>query len=114
MTTHTTTMQWAPMGHADYDLLKGMEVHTRDGDKVGTVESIFHPNMDFEQAKGRHYFLLSPGKMKDWFGGLDETYIPETAIMGVNQEGIFLNLTEDDIKNHTWETPGDITAYRRV
>ena len=99
---------------SDYDVLKGMDVFTRDGDKIGTFKSIYHPNLDFEQSLGRHYFLLDPGMMKDWFGGLDKTYIPETAIQGMSDNGVFLNLTEDQIKNRTWEAPVDLKSYRVV
>jgi hypothetical protein len=115
MTRQTATLtRFAPTGHADYDVLKGMDVFTRDGDKIGTFKSIYHPNLDFEQSLGRHYFLLDPGMMKDWFGGLDKTYIPETAIQGMSDNGVFLNLTEDQIKNRTWEAPVDLKSYRVV
>lgn len=113
MTRHTATLtRWNPASHEDYDVLKGMDVFTSDGEKVGTFTSIYHPNMDIEMARGRHYFLLEPGKMKDWFGGLDKTFIPEPAISGYTSEGVFLNFTEDEIKNRTWEAPVDLKSYR--
>jgi hypothetical protein len=115
MTNRTTTLtRFAPASHSDYDVLKDMDVFTSDGEKVGKITSIYHPNMDIEQARGRHYFLLDPGKMKDWFGGLDKTYLPETAIQGMSENGIFLNLTENEIKNRTWEAPVDLGSYRMV
>jgi|SRR5680860_1382958 len=115
MTRHTATMtKFVPTSHADYDVLKGMDVFTRDGEKVGSFATVLHPNMDFEMARGRHYFLLDPGMMKDWFGGLDETYIPEPAVAGLTDEGVFLNFSEHEIKNRTWEAPVDLKSYRRV
>jgi hypothetical protein len=116
MTRHTTATltHWAPTTHEDVDSLNGLDVFTRDGENVGTFKAVFHPHADFEQSRGRHYFLLEPGLMKDWFGGLDETYIPESAIAGFTAEGVFLNLTEDEIKNQTWSEPADLGTYRRV
>ena len=95
-------------------MLVGMDVFTRDGDKVGKVKSVFHPREDFESSLGRHYFLLEPGKMKDWFGGLDESYLPESAISGTTTEGIILNMSEDQIKSSQWEKPAVVGSYRRV
>lgn len=105
--------KFAPVSHADYDVWKGSEVLTRDGEKVGKIASILHPDTDFESARGRHYFLLDPGLMRDWFGGLDETYLPETAIAGYTEEGVVLNLTKDQLKNESWVAPAGLEMYRR-
>jgi hypothetical protein len=112
----STTMltKWAPAGHMDYDVLKDRDVFTRDGEKVGTFKTVYHPNMSFEMSRGKHYFLLDPGLLKDWFGGLDQTYIPESAISGFNDQGVFLNYSEDEIKNLSWEAPADLGSYRVV
>ena len=114
MATTLNLTPFTPAGHQDYDALIGRDVFTRDGEKVGTLKTVFHPNLDFEQSRGRHYFLLEPGLMKDWFGGLDETYIPENAISGTTGEGVYLNLSEDEIKQQRWEKPATIGSYRRV
>ena len=111
---NVTLTNWAPSTHEDVDLVTGHDVFTRDGEKVGTFKAVYHPNTSFDMARGRHYFLLDPGLMKDWFGGLDETYIPETAIAGFTDDGVYLNLTEDQIKNQTWMAPADLGTYRRV
>jgi hypothetical protein len=108
-----TMTTWNPMTHQDYDDLKGREVFSLDGAKVGTIKSIFHPNMDMPEAKGKHYFLLDPGLLKHWFGGLDNTYLPESSISGVTSDGVFLTFTEDEIKNHTWEDPGTLGQFRQ-
>lgn len=115
MTRHTAMItKWAPTSHEDYDVLKGLDVFTRDGEQIGTFKSVYHPNADFETSRGRHYFLLEPGKMKDWFGGLDQTYIPEPAVSGFSDEGVFLTVTEDEIRNRTWDAPVDLKSYRMV
>lgn len=109
-----TLTSWAPTSHQDVDALIGRDVFTRDGEMVGTCKAVFHPNADFSMAHGRHYLLLDPGLLKDWFGGLDETYIPESAIAGYMDDGVYLNLMEDEIKVQTWEAPADLGTYRRV
>jgi hypothetical protein len=115
MTRYADTMTtWAPTSHEDVDRLDGRDVFAADGEKVGTVKAVYHPNTDFALARGKHYFLLDPGLLKSWFGGLDETYIPESAIAGYTGEGVYLNLTENQIKQHTWEAPADLASYRRA
>jgi hypothetical protein len=109
-----TLTQWAPMTHEDVDTLNGLDVFSAEGKKLGTIKAVYHPNLDFASARGRHYFLLDPGLLKDWFGGLDETYIPESAIAGYMEDGVYLNLTEEQIKNESWLAPADLTGYRRV
>jgi hypothetical protein len=109
-----TLTTWAPSTHEDVDALNGRDVFSREGTKLGTFKAVFHPNMDFSVARGRHYLLLEPSLMKDWFGGLDETYVPESAIAGYTADGVYLNLTEDEIKNRSWEAPADLSTYRRM
>ncbi|MGE3798692.1 MAG: PRC-barrel domain-containing protein [Thermomicrobiales bacterium] len=112
MTSHQTLTKFTPMSHQDYDILTGLEVFSRDGKKIGKVKSVFHPQEDFQASVGRHYFLLEPGKLKDWFGGLDETYLPESAIAGISAEGLVLNLSEEQIKAQNWEKPAVVDSYR--
>ena len=40
-----------------------------NGEKVGTVKRVYHPEGDINATRGRHFFLLDPGMMKEWFGG---------------------------------------------
>src|SRR5688500_2641828 len=68
MATMTT---WNPTTHNDYDVLKGRDVFSADGEKVGEIAEILHPSMDMPAARGKHFFLLDPGLMKDWFGGFN-------------------------------------------
>jgi hypothetical protein len=104
------------MTHSDYDVLKGKDVFSADGEKVGSISQILHPNMDMPAARGRHFFLLDPGLMKDWFGGFNQVYLPESALDVVGSDRISLNLTADQIKQRgkQWTTePSDLASYRR-
>jgi hypothetical protein len=113
----SVTTTWTPMTHTDYDLLQGREVFSANGERVGSIAGIFHPNMDMPAARGRHYFLLDPGLIKDWFGGFDQVYLPESAIEMVSPDRVVLNLNSEQIKQRgtQWTTePTGLTSYRRV
>jgi hypothetical protein len=105
------------MTHADYDQLKGKTVVSANGEDVGSIGQILHPNQDMPAARGQHYFLLNPGLMKDWFGGFDTVYLPESAIDQVSAKQVTLNLTSQQIKQRgkrwTTETSG-FASYRRA
>ena len=110
--SNQTITRFVPADHQDYDALIGLTVFSREGEKLGKVKKMFHPKEDFQASVGRHYFLLEPGKLKDWFGGLDETYLPESAIAGTTVDGLMLNLSEDQIKAQRWEKPAVVGSYR--
>jgi hypothetical protein len=108
---------WNPMTHTDYDVLKGLDVFSANGEKIGSITQILHPNMDMPAARGRHFFLLDPGLMKDWFGGFNQVYLPESTIEMVGTDRITLNLTADQIKQRGKEwtaEPTGLKGYRRV
>jgi uncharacterized protein (TIGR02271 family) len=107
------TTRWTPTAATDYDLLAGKDVYSADGEKVGTIKGVYHPAGDFAAGLGRHYFLLDPGLMRDWFGGFDKVYLPESAIGMVTADRVDLNLTKDQVKGQNWTTePAGIDAYR--
>ena len=113
----SVTTTWNPMTHSDYDLLKGKEVFSADGEKVGSISEILHPNMDMPAARGRHFFLLDPGLMKSWFGGFDQVYLPELTLDEVRSDRILLNLTAEQVKQRgtEWTTqPNGVANYRRA
>ena len=113
----SVTTTWNPMTHADYDALKGKDVFSADGEKVGSISEILHPNMDMPAARGRHFFLLDPGLMKDWFGGFNQVYLPESTIDEVGSDRITLSLTAEQIKQrgNEWTTqPTGLANYRRA
>jgi hypothetical protein len=105
------------MTHTDYETLKGREVFSANGERVGSITEIFHPSADMPAARGRHFFLLDPGLLKDWFGGFDQVYLPESTIESVSADRVVLNLTSEQVKQRgqQWTAePTGITSYRRV
>jgi uncharacterized protein (TIGR02271 family) len=107
------TARWAPAAATDYSLLTGKDVYSAEGDKVGTIKGDYQPSGDFAAGVGRHYFLLDPGLLRDWFGGYDEVYLPESAIAAVTDDRVDLSLTKDRIKGQDWTTrPADLDSYR--
>ena len=113
----SVTTTWNPMTHSDYDALKGKDVFSADGEKVGSISEILHPNLDMPAARGSHFFLLDPGLMKSWFGGFDQVYLPESTLDEVRSDRILLNLTAEQVKQHGTEwtiQPNDVANYRRA
>ena len=109
----TTMTMWNPTTHADYDLLLNKDVYSADGEKVGKIKKVFHPDGDFASTHGRHYFLLDPGMLKEWFGGFEEVYLPESAIEGAGDDRVTVSFTKDQIKNQGWTTkPTEFERYR--
>ncbi len=109
----TTMTTWNPTTHADYDALKGWDAFSRDDEKIGTIEAIFHPQLDMPAARDRHVFLVKPGMLKSLFGG-DEVYVPETAIFQVTPEKVVLSVPKDQLQSQAWTTkPTSIEAFRR-
>ena len=78
--------------------MTGKDVYSADGEKVGKITQVFHPEGTFAATRGRHYFLLDPGLLREWFGGLDEVYLPESAIEQVTQDRVTVSVTKDQIK----------------
>ncbi|MEA2513586.1 MAG: hypothetical protein QOF01_2866 [Thermomicrobiales bacterium] len=101
---------WIPATHDDYDRLVGKEVFTRGGEKLGKIKEVYHPDRDLPLVGGDHAFLIDTGKYKDWFGDLDEVYIPETAISGVGDDGVVLFFSEDEVKDRDWSDDASLAA----
>ena len=110
----TNTIAWHPLSHEDYGVIPGKAVFSRDGEKVGSIKEVWHPESEFPASRGRHYFLLYPGLLKEWFGGYDEVYLPESAIVDVTTDRVVVDRTKDEIKRADWtETPAGWDRYRR-
>ncbi len=115
--TTTTTTTWTPTSHADYDALTGRAVVSADGEQLGTIGTVFHPDLEMPAARGKHYFQIEPGLFKDWFGGMDTVYLPEAAIDAVSSERITLNLPAEQVKQRAKEwgaEPAGLSGYRRA
>jgi hypothetical protein len=85
-----TLTRWAPTANEDFGALNGQDVFSANGEQLGTIKAVYH------------------------FGELDETCIPEAAIADFREDGVYLNLTEEQIKNQSWPAPADLASYRRV
>jgi hypothetical protein len=108
--TASSTPAWAPQTDEDYDALKGCDVFSSDGEQVGTVAAIFHPQATTPATGGRHYFAVKPGMLKSLFGA-DEVYIPETAIRTVTNGKVTLGVAKAALQGQNWTTkPAGWTA----
>jgi sporulation protein YlmC with PRC-barrel domain len=113
----STTMYatWTPTTHTDYDQLKGKDVYSRDGEKLGSIGAVFHPDLEMPEARGKHYFLLDPGVLREWFGGQQEVYLPESAITEFGDDRVVVGFTKDQVKGQGWTTtPAGFDRIRRV
>lgn len=113
---HTPT-SWNPTTHTDYDLLKGREVVSSDGETMGSIAQILHPHLLMPDARGHHFFLLDPGPRKEWYGGLDKAYLPETALSLVGPKRVVINLTAEQVKQRSEDYPREpveMNSFRRV
>ena len=113
MATNTTIAAWYPLSHEDYGVMPGKDVYSADGEKVGKIKEVWHPEAEYPASRGQHFFLLDPGVLRDWFGGFDKVYLPESAIGSVTADRVTLNMAKDQIKQAGWtETPAGWDRYR--
>jgi len=99
MTTRVTTATaWTPRSHADYDALPGKPVAAADGEPLGTIRSVLHPNHDTPGAHGPHAIALTG------FGAAD-VYLHETAIREVRADGVTLLLTKEQVESQGRTSP---------
>lgn len=113
MAYSTTVTRWTPTAAVDYENLQGKSVFSADGEKVGSIKKVFVPAGDFAAGRGHYYFLLDPGMLKEWFGGFNEVYLPESAITSVGDDRVTLTYTKDQVKNQGWTTkPANFGTYR--
>jgi hypothetical protein len=55
--------------------------------------------------------------MKDWFGGFNQVYLPESSIEAVGSDRVTLSLSAEQIKQRGQEwtaEPTGLKQYRRV
>jgi hypothetical protein len=111
----TTYVTWTPTTHADYDHLKGRAVFSADGEKLGSIDAIFHPEAPMPEARGGHVFLVKPGMLKSWFGGGEEFYVPETAISDVAEDAVTLSYAKERLEAQGWGAkPAGINRFKRA
>jgi hypothetical protein len=103
------TTRWPEWADRDDNALVGKDVYSADGDKVGTVKRALRPRA----TGGPTYFLLDPGVLRDWFGGYDEVYLPESAIDAVGDDRVTLTFTKEQVKAQGWTAkPANFDTYR--
>lgn len=93
-------MQNTPYGNEDMGLggagrelplVDGTPVYDANGDKVGDVS---------QHRAGQGYFVMTKG-----FLFPKDLYVPLSMIQRATTDGIFLNLSKDQIKNENWDQP---------
>jgi hypothetical protein len=110
-----TTTIWSPTTHADYDRLRGKDVFSADGEKLGEVEAVFHPAAAMPEARGGHFFLVKPGVLKSWFGRGEEFYVPEPAIGNVTDDGVTLVYAKEALEAQGWHRkPAGLDRFNRA
>lgn len=84
------------MGTSLSGIQHGMDVYGSDGDKVGDVSEV-----------GPNYVLVTKG-----FLFTKDIYIPTSAITGIEQDRVYLNVTKDQVNDMGWDQPpmGDMSG----
>jgi hypothetical protein len=92
---------WRPTTRDDYEQLIGRDVYTHDGEFMGRVERVLHPDPDVEDTALGHFFVVRPD---DFEGPLrDEVaYVPETAIVAANPDAVELNVDVRGLAEQDW------------
>ncbi len=89
-------MDRADMGDVgNAQLVTGTPVDDANGDKVGDVSS-------YQDGDG--YFVMTKG-----FFFPKDLYVPLNAITRATTDGVYLNLTKDQINNQNWDNPPSAT-----
>ena len=100
-----SSMNWTPETESDYERLKGLQVISREGERLGRITQVVHPDHESTPNPGGHFFLFQPTTRKEWFGGLDDAYLPEQAMTEVTSEGVLIDMTEEEIRHRRWDLP---------
>ena len=100
-----TQTRWTPETETDYDRLKGLQVVSRDGEQLGRISNVVHPDHGATPNSGGHFFLFQPSSRKEWFGGLDDAYLPELAMTEVTDRGVEIDMSEKEIRQRRWDLP---------
>ena len=96
MTTRVTTATaWTPRSHDDYEALPGKPVFAADGERLGEIAGVLHPNGEAPGAHGPHWVALAG------LGG-GELCLHETAIREVRGDGVALLLTREQVEAQGW------------
>lgn len=93
-------MTWPPETKEDYGRIKGFGVYGSDGEKLGIVDQVMHPDFpDFEQARGNYVFVIKTGLLAKTVGlGMlsPNIYVPEEAVQEADNGRLVLNMTASE------------------
>jgi hypothetical protein len=101
MVSTAATTAWSPRTHEGYEHLANKDVYSSDGEKIGQVASVLHPEGENPMAVGKHCLAVMPGVLRNLLGA-DVAFVPETAIQGVDAEKVVLNVTADCLADQGW------------
>ncbi|MEA2583772.1 MAG: hypothetical protein QOF33_1857 [Thermomicrobiales bacterium] len=101
MVSHVATSTWSPSTHEGYERLADKDVYSSDGEKIGSIVSVLHPEGEGVATVGDHCLAVMPGVLKNLLGA-DVAYVPETAIQEVDADRVVLNIPADCLANQGW------------
>ncbi len=101
MVSTAATSAWSPPTHEDYERLADKDVYSSDGEKIGSIVSVFHPEGESAERVGNHCLAVMPGVLKNLLGA-DVAYVPETAIQNVDADRVVLNVPSDCLADQGW------------
>lgn len=100
-------MSWPPETKAEYERINGFDVYSKDGEKLGFVDHMMHPDYpDFEQARGNYVFVVKAGFVPKQLGvGVlgSELYIPESDIQSSGEDHLILNMDASEFEKKHYE-----------
>lgn len=102
-----------PQTYADFERLKGRDVQSADGARLGNVIHIYHPLRYRPAATNHHYLLVARGRWPLWCVD-HHLYVPEAALRAITPERIVLAVRRDQIQGLGWaHAPPDIAWFHR-
>ncbi|HKG27329.1 MAG TPA: hypothetical protein VKB09_16875 [Thermomicrobiales bacterium] len=101
MDSTLTTATWSPLTHEGYERLADKDVFSSDGEKIGHVAAVLHPEGEGTTVIGDHCLAVMPGVLRNLLGA-DVAYVPERAIQEVGAEKVVLNVPSDCLADQGW------------
>jgi sporulation protein YlmC with PRC-barrel domain len=90
-----------PSQHSDYEQLVGKSVYSSDGERLGDVAAVLHPEGAAPLAIGKHCLVVMPGVVRSLFGA-DVVYVPETTVQAVHADRVVLIVPSDSLAAQGW------------
>ena len=101
MVSTAATATWSPRTHERYEQLADKEVVSSDGEKIGKVAAVLHPEGEGATVVGDHCLAVMPGVLRNLLGA-DIAYVPERAILDVDADKVILNVASDCLADQGW------------